>query len=147
MKISKSIKADSVQLSFPHGGVVDVSLSALPSTIVTRLALHGLSLKLGAIASSSASEEEAFQRAKELANRLACGQWSLRDREPTYSWFEKAVANYWNLPLAEARNNLKAMPKWEVQEMRSSPVIQASILCLKADALMEEELKATDVQE
>lgn len=71
--------APAVEVVFPDGNTERVALSDLPAEVVTRLAVHGLSQKLGDSYASAGQQENplafAKQRVADVAAQLREGDW------------------------------------------------------------------------
>lgn len=68
-----------VAITFPDDSVLGLALSKLSAAVVTRLAIHGLSQKLGDSYASASSQENplafAKERVKSVIEQLLAGEW------------------------------------------------------------------------
>ena len=83
LKIAKKVTdltARKVDIEFTNDHVVTMTLKSLEKDIVTNLALHGLSQKLGDSYAGAESVDEAIERCTTIAERLQQGEW-IKPRE------------------------------------------------------------------
>lgn len=78
MSIKKSVNEQTQTVSFDFDGKGNIiaDLSRIPAHIVTKLALHGLSQKMGDAYASNNGAMDAKGKAEEVYNGLLAGQWN-----------------------------------------------------------------------
>ena len=78
-KIAKKVvSADSVTFEFANGKQVVATLEGLTPEIVNRLALHGLSQKVGDSYSSNEGPDDAVLKAQSAYDNLKQGDWNAK---------------------------------------------------------------------
>lgn len=75
---SKTVGADAVTFAFANGQEVVAVLDELPNDIVRRLALHGLSQKVGDSYAGAESVTEAAAMAANVVSNLVAGLWAAK---------------------------------------------------------------------
>jgi hypothetical protein len=135
---TKEISEEGVQILFSNEQVVAVQLSELSPEIVTQLALHGLSQKLGdSYAGVKGDAEEAVSLASAVAERLKNGEFNAK-REGTggtgkVTDLARALAEVAKKDLSEAVGRLDQMEKAEKLELRRHPRIAAVLARMAAE--------------
>lgn len=76
-KCKKDVREDSsgVDFAFSTGDVLQVNITELPESIVTKLILHGISQKVGDSYAGAETAEDAQKAATEMIDRLYEGDW------------------------------------------------------------------------
>ena len=74
----KSVSADGVLFNFADGKNLSLGIDALPEEIQRKLAIHGLSQKVGDSYAGAESIAEAFASAEEVWKNLLAGLWSAK---------------------------------------------------------------------
>lgn len=74
----KVVNGDVVNFDFVDGETIACELHALPDDIITRLALHGLSQKVGDSYAGAESVGEARAMAQGVYDNLVAGTWAVR---------------------------------------------------------------------
>lgn len=142
----KTVDTDSrsVTILLGDGSSTTHSLSDLPAEIVTQLALHGLSQKLGDSYSGAANAvaegeaPDAVTYAKETIARvwatLTAGDWSAtRSGGGAISMLARAVAEVLGIEPAEAAAKLEGMEKEAKKKVQSSPKVAVVLARMKAE--------------
>lgn len=75
---TKTTGTDGVVFTFTGGHVLSVSLSALKDETIERLAVHGLSQKIGDSYSGAESIETAVAAAEGVWSNLKAGKWAVK---------------------------------------------------------------------
>ena len=112
-----------------NGVCVEVGLDELKPEIVTRLALHGLSQKLGDSAASFSKEENfhgAFGAMQGTADNLLQGVWAAKGGSGT-SDLAQAIAELQDIEIEEAEAAIARMDEDTLKEFKSHPEIKLKI--------------------
>lgn len=144
---SKEISENAVTITFSDESTVAVSLSDLPAEIVTQLALHGLSQKLGdSYAGVKGDAKEGFKLASAVAERLRSGEFNAKREGSGASGkvtdLARALAEVAGKELSEAVARLDQMEKAEKLELRRHPRIAAVLARMAAERAQEAALAA-----
>lgn len=75
---SKTVGTDRVTFAFVNGETVTANIEDLPEDMVKRLAIHGLSQKVGDSYASAETIEEAISSANAVLNNLASNVWATK---------------------------------------------------------------------
>jgi hypothetical protein len=117
-----------VTVTFEDDNTVSVLLSDLSDEIVTQLALHGLSQKLGDSYSGEANLAVAKGKAEAVAGRLAKGDWkAVRESSGggRISDLAQALATVTGRTLEEAVAVIENMDKEKKSALRKHPAVNA----------------------
>lgn len=131
-KLSKSTNVDqrSVTFTTEADDVYTVTLDRFPADIVTRLALHGLSQKLGdCFAGQSLSEGVA--RFEATLENLERGQWQATQ----HGALAQAVSNLTGQPLSDVRAMLDTLDKAAKSKLRRDPKVKAELVRMEQERL------------
>lgn len=134
-KATKKIEGTAVVITFEEtGDNLSVDLKDLKPEIVERLALHGLSQKLGD-SYAGAEANEAFDKAAGVAKDLAEGNWTTRVAAggPRSTQLAEALAAATGKSLEEAVAKLEDMDDEQKKALRSHPQIKAELARIKAE--------------
>jgi len=143
-KATKSIDGDLLNVKFEESGdELSVNLSEIPQEIIHRLAMHGLSQKIGdSYAGVDASE--AFAKASAVSKDLLDGNWSTRVAAagPRTTQLAEALAAATGKTLDEAASVLENMDDDAKKDLRKHPQIKVHLAALKAAAAAKAAEKA-----
>ena len=125
------------QVAFVLGNGVKVvgDLAKMPADIVERLAIHGLSQKVGDSTSSLSKTRDfhaAFGAMQEIVDNLEKGLWSVRGGSST-SDLVAALAELQGSDTETVQAAIDAASEEQVAELRKHPQIRAKILELQAE--------------
>ena len=125
------------QVSFILGNGVKVvgDLDKFPADIVERLAVHGLSQKVGDSTSNLSKTRDfhaAFGAMQEIVDNLEKGLWSVRGGNST-SDLVAALADLQGSDTETVQAAIDAASEEQVAELRKHPQIRAKILELQAE--------------
>ena len=112
-----------------NGVCVEVGLDELKPEIVTRLAMHGLSQKLGDSAASFSKEENfhgAFGAMQGTADNLLQGIWAAKGGSGT-SDLAQAIAELQDVEIEEAEAAIARMDEDTLKIFKSHPEIKLKI--------------------
>ena len=112
-----------------NGVCVELGLDELKPEIVTRLALHGLSQKLGDSAASFSKEGDfhgAFGAMQGTADNLLQGVWAAKGGSGT-SDLAQAIAELQDVEIEDAEAAIAGMDEDTLKEFKSHPEIKLKI--------------------
>jgi hypothetical protein len=139
-KTAKKIEGDVITISFPDAPTdetVVVDLNNLPPTIVQRLAMHGLSQKLGD-ATAGAEMDECLTRVQTVAEALKDPDgWTTRvpgSAGPRTTQLAEALAAATGKDVAEAAQIVSDLDDEGKKELRAHPQIKSELAKIKAAA-------------
>ncbi len=145
-----------VSIAFTNGTSLSAALSELSEGIVQRLALHGLSQKLGdSYASVKGDVGAAVAKAQDVLDRLMAGEWAGAGSGGGMQLGElsEAIARIKNVPLERATAAVAGAPKEKITAWRANAKIKqviAEIRLEKAKARAEgadDELEVEGLEE
>ena len=119
-----------VTITFADRSTLTVSLASLSPDIVTHLALHGLSQKLGDSYSGEPSVEVARGKAEAVANRLTAGEWravAAGEGSGRITDLAQALANITGRTVTEAVAAIENMDKDQKGKLRKHPEIAVEV--------------------
>lgn len=133
-KTTKVIDGDVITITFVDSDEeLQVDINDIPAETISKLAMHGLSQKLG---DSTAGTEpgEAFGRASAVAKDLLDGNWSTRVAAagPRTTQLAEALAAATGKSLEEAAGKIEAMDDDGKKDLRAHPHIKAELAKIKA---------------
>lgn len=139
-KTKKVIDGDKITITFPDAPTdesVVVDLNELPENIVQRLAMHGLSQKLGD-ATAGADLDECLPRVKAVAEALHDPEgWTTRvpgSAGPRTTQLAEALAAVTGKPVEEAAAVVSELDDEQKKELRGNAQIKAELAKIKAAA-------------
>jgi hypothetical protein len=123
---------------FGDGTKREINLGEIPSHIVTQLAMHGLSQKLG---DSYASVKGNVQRAIELfdttLDQLKRGEWAKARGEgeggARVTELAEAIARFKSVPIEKAQQVVAAATDENIKAWKASPKLKAVIAQIRAE--------------
>lgn len=145
-KASKTITDTGVDIQFESGQQVSVQLTLLPDDILHRLALHGLSQKLGD-SYAGAEPDEAYELAQVVADRLMAGEWT-QARSSTgpgtarASMLVEALASATGKDIEQALAVVFGMDEDQRKALKKHPAIAAELARLTAERAVAKAKKA-----
>ena len=143
-------KANVVQFVLGNGLKVEADMAELPATMVTQLALHGLSQKVGDAAagfSKAGDYSGAFGAMQQVVDNLYAGQWSTRGQGGGISDLVQAIAELRGVELDAAQAAIDAMDEEQLKRVTSHPQIKAKVADIKAVRLAKAAENAPDLDE
>ena len=132
---TKSITGNELTISFVGAGTLDVNLFDMSEDMIQRLAMHGLSQKLGDSYSGALSGKDAERLAQEVYERLKKDIWA--SRSSTGSLAAEVLARAVGVDIATAAAKWAEMDdktKASVKKHPSYQVARAEILAERAAA-------------
>lgn len=142
-KATKAITDTGVGIDFENGEHLTVKLTQCSEEIVRRLALHGLSQKLGD-SYAGAEADEAYGLAENVAQRLIAGDWQAARASgggtSRVSALVEALATATGKTIDEALAVIKEMSDDQKKQLRAHPSVTselAKIAATKAAAKAE----------
>jgi hypothetical protein len=143
-KAEKKIEGDVITIKFLETNeelVVDIN--KIPAETISRLAMHGLSQKLGD-SYAGANEGESFAKASAVAGDLIEGNWSTRVAAsgPRSTQLAAALAAATGQTLEDCAAKLESMDDDAKKELRAHPQIKMELANIKAKKAQEDAAKA-----
>lgn len=143
-KAGKKIEGDVLTISFEaEGKELVADISKLPPHIISRLAMHGFSQKLGD-SYAGADEGEAYDKAAGVLEDLMKGEWTSRVAAagPRSTQLAEALAAATGHTIEEAAAKLEQMDDEAKANLRKHPQIKAKMAELKVKRAQEAAAKA-----
>jgi hypothetical protein len=137
-KAKKTVDVEKSTVTFDGGthGTFVADLSKLKPEIVHRLALHGLSQKLGD--SYAGDVENPVHEARGVYDELAAGNWSTRVAgEPRFTLLAEAIAAIKGVAVDVVQSKLEEMDEDEVAALKKNPAVKARMDHIKAQRAIE----------
>lgn len=135
----KEISEVGVVFKFEDGKDFTALLDGIPQEIVNRLALHGMSQKLGDSYASAMSIKEAREGVTALYNALKEGSWTLRGESgPRITVWVQALARAAKVTEEEALKKWDEMKEEDRKALKNHPGMKAA----KAEIDLEKAQKA-----
>lgn len=122
---SKTVGENDVRFAFVDGEALTCDLDSLPDHIVKRLALHGLSQKVGDSYASAESVHEAQVAARGVWDNLRGGVWAVKASRG--GKMVEALARATGKPVDECLAAYQAMDKNAVAALRKHPDIKRAL--------------------
>jgi hypothetical protein len=143
-KVSKEVTDAGVNFEFHDGATLECTLSELPEDMVMKLALHGLSQKVG----DSYSGEDAANCqtiAETTWKTLMEGNWSSRSGGggPRISQLAEALARATGKEVQECVATIAEMDDDTKKDLRAHPQIKALIAEIKLEKAKADQEKAS----
>ena len=141
----------SVEIAFTNGESLTATLEELPEDIVKRLALHGLSQKLGdSYASVKGDAAAGFSKASDVLGRLMSGEWAGAGGGGGMQLGElaEAIARIKNVPVEKAMAAVAGAAKEKISQWRANGKVKqviAEIRLEKAKARADADSSELDV--
>lgn len=145
-KATKVVEGDIITITFEETNeVLAVDINEIPAEIISRLAMHGLSQKLGD-SYAGADITEAFGRASGVAGDLKEGNWSTRVAAsgPRTTQLAEALAAATGKTLEEAAAKLETLDDDAKKGLRAHPQIKVELAKIKAVKAQEAAAKAAE---
>lgn len=144
-KATKSIEGDLLTIAFETGETILANLADIPADILSRLAMHGMSQKLGD-SYAGVDGAEAAEKANGVLTDLLAGNWSTRVAAsgPRTTQLAEALAAATGKTLEEAAGVLENMDDEAKKDLRKHPQIKVHLAALKAAAAAKAAEKATE---
>ena len=133
-KATKSIDGDIITITFEETNeTLTVDINNIPAETISRLAMHGLSQKLGD-SYAGADVGESFARAEGVAKDLQDGNWSTRVAAsgPRTTQLAEALAAATGKTLEEAAAKLETLDEDAKKALRAHAQIKVELARIKA---------------
>ena len=144
-KATKSIEGDVITIDFEETEQKLVAdINDLPAEMISRLAMHGFSQKLGD-SYAGCTAEEAFEKASAVLQDLKDGNWTTRVAAagPRTTQLAEALAAVTGRTIEEAAAKLEEMDDDKKKDLRKHAQIKAKLAEIKAAKAAEAAAKAT----
>lgn len=140
-------EARTLEIAFANGKQLQVSLDDLPEGIVTELALHGLSQKVGdSYASVKGDSDAAFANAEKVLAQLLAGEWrtarAAGEGKSRVSELAEAIARLKNVDVARAAAAVAAADEETLKLWRGNAKIKAMVATIRAEKAAARATKA-----
>ena len=145
-KATKTIDGDVITIRFEETQEeLQVNINDIPADIISRLAMHGLSQKLGD-SYAGAEVAESCARATGVASDLKEGNWSVRvaSGSPRTTQLAEALAAATGKTLEEAAAKLETLEDESKKGLRAHPQIKVELANIKARKAQEAAAKAQE---
>lgn len=145
-KATKTIDGDVITIRFEETNEeLQCNINDIPAEIISRLAMHGLSQKLGD-SYAGADAGESFARANAVAGDLKDGNWSTRVAAsgPRTTQLAEALAAATGKSLEEAASKLETLDDDAKKGLRAHPQIKVELAKIKAVKAQEAAAKAAE---
>lgn len=117
-----------VQFDFMDGTTQRYGLNDLSEEMVIRLAVHGLSQKLGDTYAGATSVKEAKGMVEELFTAMVNGDWTIKgERTGTGGILAEALSVVTGQPLEACAEKLREMEEEQTKALKKNPQIKAVI--------------------
>lgn len=131
-KIAKKVVGDTyVRFEFANGEFTQCDVSKLSSDIIHRLALHGLSQKVGDSYASAESVTDAQRNAEEVWRNLSNGIWATKATRG--GKIVEALSRATGKPIDECLEAYAAMDDDARKALRVHPSIKAALASIEAE--------------
>ena len=143
-KAEKKIDGDVLSIKFLESDQeLSIDINTIPAEIISRLAMHGLSQKIGD-SYAGAEPGESYDRAAAVLKDLQEGNWSTRVAAsgPRTTQLAEALAAATEQTLEAAAARIEQMDDEEKKALRTHPVIKAQLATIKARKAQEAAEKA-----
>ena len=127
---SKSVSTNGVQFDFVNGETIKATIDSLPDAIVKRLAVHGLSQKVGDSYASAETIEEAISSAKAVLNNLTQNVWATKSVRG--GKIVEALVAFSKKPYDECLAVYSQMTDKQKADLRKHPSIKAELAQIEA---------------
>lgn len=143
-KASKVIDGNKLSIKFEEtGDAIETTLEEYSPDIRDRLALHGLSQKLGDSYAGITDSKEAFEKVQAVLGDLLKGEWTSRVAAgPRITQLVTALAAVTGEPIEKCQEVVENMGDKEKKDLRAHPHVKAKLAELKAAAAAEAAAKA-----
>ena len=136
-KIAKKVLGtDGVDFEFANGNILTAHLGSIPEHIITRLAVHGLSQKIGDSYASANEKgwtiQECHERATEVLQTLIEGNWSASGGSGINILVE-AVARITGLDIDLCAMRIGNMTDAQQKELAKRADVKAMVATIKAE--------------
>lgn len=139
-----------VRFVFANGAEMVAKLADFSDEIKTRLAVHGLSQKLGDSYASAEDVKQAYDWAKETLSTLLEGKWSTRtagNSGPKTTLLARAIARVSKQPLDSIIEKLATLDEDTVKALRANDDIKLAISEIKVEDLRNKKATSDDEEE
>lgn len=148
----KNVTDTGVEFGFTNGENLVLNLSDLSPEMVTQLALHGISQKVGdAYSGVKGNVEEAISLARAIIDRLKTGEFNAKREGGSASGrvtdLARALSEVAGKEISECVAKLDEMEKAEKLALRKHPKVAAVLARLAAERAAEAAVEAEGVEE
>jgi len=123
-----------VEFKFSNDNVLSIDVGTLSPEVTRRLALHGLSQKIGDSYAGAESVEDAYEVASEVAVMLRDGKWTERTAgEPRTSALSEALAKVAGQTIEASKAVVDAMNDEQRKALRNHPQVKVAMAEIRAE--------------
>ena len=130
---SKKVNAASVGFSFANDETREFALDGLSQDIINRLAVHGLSQKIGDSYASSLTVAAAVEKADATYAMLKAGDWALKREGGTGGVWIEAIARVQGIELSQAATVFDKLDEAQKKGVKGNPRVKAAKLAIDAE--------------
>lgn len=145
-KAEKKIEGDVLTIKFlASNEELVVDINTIPAETLSRLAMHGLSQKIGD-SYAGAEAEESYARAAAVAKDLQEGNWSTRVAagSPRSTQLAEALHRVTGKTLEEACAKIEELDDESKKGLRTHPQIKAALAAIKSEKAAADAAKAAE---
>ena len=133
MKIATKTKTETgVTFKFENGESVTVNLDDFEGDMIQKLAIHGVTQKLGDSYASAESVSEAVERFYGVFNALKAGDWNVGKSAATGGIWVEALAQASGKTLEEAQELFASMGEEKQKAVKKHPEVKLAKLAITA---------------
>jgi len=133
-----------------NGLRVEADLKQVSPDMITQLALHGLSQKVGDASAGFSKLQDfsgAFGAMQQVVDNLYSGQWSTRGQGGGLSDLVQAICELRGVEPDAAQSAIEAMDEEQLKRVTSHPQVKAKIADIKAARLTKAAEGAADLDD
>ena len=141
---------DAMVFVLGNGLKVQAKMADFPASIISELAWHGLSQKVGDAAagfSKAGDYSGAFGAMQQVVDNLVAGQWSTRGQGGGISDLVQAICELRGVELDAAQAAVEAMDEEQLKRVTSHPQVKAKVADIKAARLAKAAENAPDLDD
>ncbi len=150
-KASKNVTDTGISIAFESGQGLELNLEDLSDEMVQRLAIHGMSQKIGDSYAGSDTADEAFELASGMVDRLKAGDWAAARASGggagRVSMLVEALAAATGQSEDECKRVINAMDDAGKKQLKKHAAVAAQLAKITAERAAEKAAKAAAAAE
>ena len=144
-KANKRFEGDLLIIDFANEANLQADLNSFSDEIKHKLAMHGLSQKVGDSYAKAGDADEAYGYADRVVQDLLAGNWTTRSAAgPKTTQLAQAVSVITGKTMEEVVTMLETMEDDAKKELRKHPQVQLELSKIKAAAAEAAQVKAAE---